>query len=477
MKITPRNLLVPTDPKLFRTTLLLAMPVIFGNLSRVAMNVVGAAMVGVLGPDALAAVGIAAVSVFTAVSFGLAVRTAVQAIAARRLGEKVLTECGNALNNGLLLGATVGILVAAIGYAITPALMEWLSDDPRVIPLAIDYAELTFLSVLPMMLSFAFQGFFNGIERTKVHLEVMATANVLNVYLNAGLIYGSDSFPAILADTPIGDLSFLSFLWAPIGFPEMGVRGAALATLIASSWMVLHYFYFCFFRLDRSRFGLSRIHLDRAMLLKLARLAAPQGVQELIVMLAFVAFFKIAAMIGTLQVAATEIAFTIMQASFMPAMGFGVACATLVGKSLGERNPDRAEASILEALRGSLIIMGGMGLLFIFFPAPIAGFFTDDPGVIALAASALTLLGIAQFADAFGMTLWFALSGAGDTRFPAMVEMAIVWGFFIPACYLTAVVMEAGILGAWISFALYIFLYAAILLWKIRRGDWKRIRV
>lgn len=194
-------------------------------------------------------------------------------------------------------------------------------------------------------------------------------------------------------------------------------------------------------------------------------------------MLVFVLFFKIVALVGTVEVAATEVVFTIMQASFLPAAGFGIACATLVGKYLGEKTPDLAEVSILESVRWSIIFMGTMGLIFLIFPHRILPFFTTDQTVIMLGSVALRILGVVQFADAVGMTLWFALSGAGNTRYPAMVEMIIAWFIFLPTCYVTAVKMNSGILGSWISFGLYITLYASAMAWKIFKGDWKTLQV
>ncbi|MCH8067778.1 MAG: hypothetical protein IID16_00690 [Candidatus Marinimicrobia bacterium] len=155
----------------------------------------------------------------------------------------------------------------------------------------------------------------------------------------------------------------------------------------------------------------------------------------------------IATMIGTREVAATEVVFTIMQASFLPAAGFGIACATLAGKFLGEKNPDQAEVSIFEAVRWSVVFMGSMGLFFLLFPTSILSFFTNDREVIRLGIFTLRILGVVQFSDAIGMTLWFALSGAGNTRYPAIAEMIIAWGFFLPACYITVVRMGVGIEG------------------------------
>ena len=110
------------------------------------------------------------------------------------------------------------------------------------------------------------------------------------------------------------------------------------------------------------------------------KLAAPQGSQEMLVILGYAMFYKILAMIGVVELAATEVVFTILHTSFMPAAGIGQACATLVGKHLGEKEPDKAETSIVESVRWSTIIMGTFGFVFIFFPHLILPIFTKRSG-------------------------------------------------------------------------------------------------
>ena len=213
------------------------------------------------------------------------------------------------------------------------------------------------------------------------------------------------------------------------------------------------------------------------MLKRQIALAVPQGSQEMIVMVGFVVFFKIVGIIGVVELAAVQIVFTILQSSFMPAIGVGQACATLVGKYMGEEKIKKAETSIVESVRWSFLIMGSVGVMFLFIPQYIIPIFTNDPRVMELGVDALRIAALVQFADAVGLTLWFALSGAGNTFFPAVVEAAIVWGFFLPASYVSGIVLGFGFMGPWIAFVVYIVLFAIIMFWKIRKGDWKKIIV
>ena len=472
-----RHFIVPLDRGIFRKVLFLALPVIVGNLSRVLMNVVDVAMVGRLGVNALAAVGLGGVLIWTIFSVGVAFRTGVQTITARRHGEKRWADCGQALNNGLIFAVVVGAVVSVIGYLAAERVIGFLIHDPAVIPLAVIYTEWSFIGAACITVGYAFQGFFNGVEQTKVHMEVTMASNLLNVYLNAGLIFGSENLASMLARTPLGDLSALALLWSPFNFPALGVEGAAIATLIASVWMIVHYAVRGAARQFRTKYRTYHGGIKRETLEKIIDIATPQGLQEVGVTIVYILFFKIIAMIGTLEVAATEVVFTIMTASFMPGIGFGVACATLVGKHLGEKDPHRAAVSMAESVRWSVIFMGGMGILFMAFPRTILPFFTNDVEVIRMGVAALRLLGVIQFFDAVGMTLWFALTGAGNTKFPAIMDLTLAWGVFLPLSYLSAVELQMGIMGPWISFGIYITLYASVIAWKVLKGDWKKIIV
>jgi len=477
MITTLRRIIFPTDPAVFRRVLTLAFPIILGNLSRVLMNVVDVAMVGRLGAKSLAAVGLGAVLIWTILSIGVAFRTGVQTVTARRYGQKRFSDCGLALNSGLALASIVGVIFAMMGYKMAGVAIRFLIDDPDVIPLAIVYTQWSFVGAACITIGYAFQGFYNGVERTRIHMEVTIVSNLLNIYLDAGLIFGNARLTEMLASSPVGDISFLSVLWSPFDFPALGVEGAAIATLCAAVWMIIHYTLRGFTQEFRTNYGTYKGGFSRETLKKEVEIAAPQGFQEVGVTIVYVLFFKIIGMIGTVEVAATEVVFTLAMASFLPAIGFGVACATLVGKALGEEDPERAAVSMLESVRWSVIFMGTMGILFLLFPRPILLIFTNDGEVIEMGLVALRILGVVQFFDAVGMTLWFALSGAGNTLFPAIIDLSLSWGIFLPGSYLLGIVFGYGLIGPWLAFAIYLFLYAICITWKILKGDWKEIEI
>ena len=464
------------DKEISKEVFNLALPVIVSNLSRVLMSMVDVAMVGRLGAEALAATGMGAMLFWGALSFVLGIRTGVQTLVSRRLGQKIDKECGTALHNGLFMATLYALPISLAGWLWAKDIIPFFIQDITATRLATDYTSIVFISLLFSAYSFVFQGFFTGVEKTKVHMNVTVTSNAINVYFNAGLIYGSDGVTQFFADT-IPSLSFLSKLWQWTTFPAMGVKGAAIATLIASTWMAVHYFSFLFSRQIKDRFSVFSLSTDRTMMMRQLKLALPQGVQETVIAVGWSVFYKIMGMIGLIELATTELLFTIMHASFMPALGVGQACATLVGKYMGEKKIHKSEASIKESIRLSVYIMGTMGMSFILIPEYYLFLFTDDPEIIRMGVFGLRMIGAVQFLDAIGFTLWFALSGAGNTLFPAVVESCLTWGVIVLGSYVFGVVLNLGFKAPWLLFPVYMGLFAGIMVWKISKGDWKEIEV
>ena len=319
----------PQDKPVSKELFTLAFPVILSNLSRVFMSVVDVAMVGRLGAAALAATGMGAMLFWGALSLVIGIRTGVQTVASRRLGQKKYNQCGTALHNGLFMATVYGFPVSIAGWWLAKDFIPFFINDIKATSLTIEYSSIIFLGLLFSAYSFVFQGFYTGVEKTKIHMRVSITSNIVNVYLNAGLIYGSEGVKLFFSEN-VPALTFLSHLWQWTTFPAMGVKGAAIATVVASLWMFVHYGLYLFSKQIKSRFAVLSLSVDGEMMNRQLRLAAPQGLQEVFIAAGWSMFYKIVGMIGLIELATTELLFTIMHASFMPALGVGQACSTLV---------------------------------------------------------------------------------------------------------------------------------------------------
>ncbi len=470
------RVLLPNDKKIFKEIIFLSYPVVLSNISRVLMSIFDVAMVGRLGSEALAATGMGGMLVWAPMSIALGIRTAVQTVSSRRLGQKKERESGIAFHNGLIMATFFSVPVTIIGWKWAEDIVPFFLSDPIAVDLAIEYTTIVFISLLFSVYSFVFVGFYTGVEKTKLHMTVTVVSNLINLYLNAALIYGSEGIGVFFKET-LPSFSFLSVLWGWTTFPAMGVKGAAIATLIASAWMVFHYFLYLFSADVKKRFKVFSFSYDRIMMQRQLILAVPMGIQECIIAFGWTCFLKVVGIIGIVELATTHIIFTIMHASFMPAMGVGMACSTLVSKYMGEKKIGKSISSIKESVRLAEYGMGTLGLTFIFFPEFYLSIFTDDKNIIEMGAWGLQIVGALQFLDAVGFVLMFALIGAGNTVFPAVVESLLVWIVVVFGTYFIGVFLGFGFSVPWMLFPVYMCLFAGAMTWKIYQGDWKKIEV
>ena len=462
------------DFPLFKEVMYLAFPVIASNISRVFMHITDTAMVGHLGKNQLVAVAMSGMLIWIAISIGIGFRIATQSIASRRLGQQKFSECGLALRNAQLLCIAFALPLSLFCFYYSNFIVSFFLNDNNVIPICVDYFSIVSFSIYFSISAFIFQGFYTGIEKTKVLMYVTILSNLLNVYLNAAFIYGYENL-YLFFDSH--NISWLSIIWSWYDFKELGVKGAAIATLLSSFIMMASYLLYLLNDEIRCRYDVFNFSIDFKMMKRQFVIGYPQALSEVALNLAFVTFYKIMGIIGTTQLAATQVVFAVAHASFLPAVGVGQACATLVGKYLGKKNVVKATQSMVEGLRGSLMIMGSMGLVFIFFPHFILPVFTSDQEVISLGVKILPWVGMIQFVDAFAITLWFALSGAGDTKFTGYLGIVASWGVFVPLSYILGIKLNLGLPGPWIAFAVFLIIEASLIIFRVLQGKWKHIEV
>jgi putative MATE family efflux protein len=181
--------------------------------------------------------------------------------------------------------------------------------------------------------------------------------------------------------------------------------------------------------------------------------------------------------LGTTVAAAQQVAQQVAFFSMMPGFGFSMAAMTLVGQSLGANNPTRASRASWFSTRSCLAWMGTMGLVFFFGGPWIMRLFTSDPEIIALGASALKVIALAQPGQAFGMVLAGSLRGAGDTRYPMITTGAAMWFVRLPVAWLFGIALGFGLPGVYLGWVVDTLVLAALNWARYRTGAWQQRRV
>jgi Na+-driven multidrug efflux pump len=217
----------------------------------------------------------------------------------------------------------------------------------------------------------------------------------------------------------------------------------------------------------------------------LARLSVPSGVATTVVMTGFILFIRIvhvfdnrvAAHGGGEPVfgAATTIIINVLSLTFFSCMAFGVSTATLVSQSLGAGDTDSAERYAWSSVKLAVMAFAILGATEIAYPEFWLRIFNDSPGVIAVGAAPMRLMGATGPFIAAAMILTQALFGAGNPRFVMIVELTLHFGVLLPVAYVCGIVLDGGLLGVWSAAAVYALVLTAIMTWKFRSGTWKSI--
>lgn len=440
------------DPRARRRTILtLALPIIGGMVSQNVLNLVDTAMVGTLGDAALAAVGLASFANFMAQAFITGLAAGVQAMAARRLGEGRLGELAVPLNGGLLVAAALAVPLSALLFVLAPSLFPYLIDDPAVVALGVPYLQARLVGMVAVGMNFAFRGYWNGVNQSKLYMRTLLVMHVSNIVFNYLLIYGK------------------------FGFPELGATGAGIGTTLAT-FIGTGTYVLLGVRMAREN-GFGRGLPDRKTTRTMLRLALPNGVQMLLFAAGFTALNWIIGQVGTRELAAANVLINLTMVALLPGIAFGLTSASLVGQALGRKDARDASRWAWDVVRVASAALAVLALPLLLVPELVLRGFIHDPQTLAVASLPLRLVGATMALDAVGVVLQHALLGAGASRQVMLVSVALQWGLFLPAAYLLGPVLGFGLLAIWIANLGYRLLQALTftLLW--RRGTWAHIEL
>lgn len=434
--------------------LYMAFPIIVGMASATVMQFVDFWMVSGISVSAAAAVGPAGILSFAVVSFLVGTLSCTNTFVSQSFARGQHPDCSRYTWQGLYI-ALFGGAAALVLWPLTPKLIALLGNEPDLQPLETVYFRVRLLSVGSMAAITALSGFFQGTRRPRLAMYAALVGNVFNVGANWVFIYGN------------------------LGFPKMGVAGAALGTVLASllqAGMML--FMFLSRRDNRDYKSRSVWRLDRVALGQLFRIGWPAGVQFILDVGCWGIFVAvILGRMGPDVLAASNIAGQMLQVSFMPTVGLSIAVTALVGQYVGRRDFATARARAHTALLLGMGYMATMGLVFLLLRSQLVLLFRTEPNIVTLGGQILILCAVFQIFDAMGIVASGALKGAGDTRFPAAVFILYGWFFFVPSAYLMTYVLGWGALGAWGGACIYIIALGMTLLWRWRSGSWEKIDV
>jgi putative MATE family efflux protein len=438
-----------TQGPIGRAILLLAVPMVLEMMMESVFAIVDVFWVAKLGASAVATVALteSIMAIVYTLAFGLAIGTT--ATVARRIGEKNPDAAARAAVQAITLGLIISITLGALGAYFSPQLLKVMGASEDVLEHGVGFARVMVGGSASVFMLFVINAVFRGAGDAAVAMRTLWIANAINIVLGPLFIFG------------IGP------------FPELGVTGAAVATTIGRSIGVLIAVSKLYKGSGHIAVHAEHLGFDVRAMGRLARMCAVGTFQILIATSAWIGLIRIIATFGSVAVAGYGIAIRIVIFALLPAFGLSNAAATMVGQSLGARQPDRAEQSVWTAAKYNLAFLGVLGIIFVGFAPWIVSLFTKDTGVAHVAVTGLRIIGSGFPLYAFGMVLTQAFNGAGDTWTPTWINFLAFWVFEIPTAYLLAEKTSLEYAGVFTAVVAAYCAMAGTSALLFKRGKWK----
>ncbi|HRU05884.1 MAG TPA: MATE family efflux transporter [Candidatus Brocadiia bacterium] len=443
----------------YRELLGIALPLVISTSTWQIQHFVDRMFLSWYSVDALAAAMPAGMLNFSVMCLFLGVAGYTSVFVAQYFGAKRHARIGPAMWQGVYVALAGGAVMAAFAPAAV-WIFDVIGHAPEVRRYEVEYFRILAMGSGPALVASAVSGLFSGLGRPWPVTWSNIVATAMNLVLDAILIFGC------------------------LGAPRMGVKGAAIATVISGAVSLLAYLPWMARPLFRRRYRVfSGWRFDRELFARLLRYGLPGGAQFFIDMASFTTFMLLVGTLGPAPLAASNIALNINGLAFMPMIGLGIAVSTLVGQYLGANREAMAERSVYSAFHLSTFYMCLAGVLFVALPGILiwpyeAG---SDPAAFAevrrLTIILLRFVAFYCLFDSLNIVFSSALRGAGDTRFVMVMLMVVAVVGLVAPSFAVLHVFHGGLAAMWSVATAYVVILGFSFLSRFRQGKWKGMRV
>jgi putative MATE family efflux protein len=439
-----------------RPMLRLALPVLAEQVLAMLVGLVDTWLTGQFFSEShLAAMNLMAYALWTLPMMFSTVGIGATAMIARFIGARDPAQANRVAGQALLIGLAFTAVATPLAYLLTPTFVQVMRLDGDAAELAIRYLRIVVPAMPAMMVEVVGVACLRGAGRMVAGLVIMGVVNAVNAVASAGLATG------------FGRLPRLGWDGLAVGTAAGYAVGALLIVLLLAASR------------GAPRWRPADMYPDLAMCRRILRIGLPGGADMLAVNLCHLWFASIINGLGDIAAAAHGVAIRIESLSYLPGGAFQVAAATLSGQFLGARDYHSATRSVKLAALFAVGLMSTAGVVLFVGADRLTGLFLNADQA-AVAAAAAPLLRIVSFSTPFLallMVMHGGLRGAGDTRFPLLINFSGLLGVRIPTAYLLTSVWQLGVQGAWYAMVIDLTFRALLSVLRFRHGGWRRIEV
>lgn len=406
-------------------------------------------MVGRISAFAVAAVGLGLQSLMFVFAVLTMLHVGTSALLSRFIGAEKIKRASIGLSTLLGFAFILSVPVMAAWYYLASNIYVWLGTAPEVVALGADYVQMLTWMMPFVFMKLVFVSALNAAGDTKTPMKVKIGSIILNVILNYLLIFGQ------------------------YGFPELGVPGAALGTVIVN---ILEFIVYAVLYLRHKTTYIPLCRYSKLLLSRALKVGIPASVERALTFGSLMLFTVIIAQYGTEALAGYQIGLRVEGLAFMPGIGFTIAAMALMGQGLGAKKPERAREDVMLVLKYTTGFMFFLSFFMIFMPEKIVWLFTDDAKTIEEASLYLRIVGFSQIPLAFNFVLSGALRGAGDSKKTLKINLTSLWVIRILPAFLLSWYFES-ILFVYLAMISDTFVKAIWLWITFDKGEWKKMKV
>lgn len=376
---------------------------------------------------------------------------AATAIIARRIGEKKPEKASESASQAILLSIIITILLSIFGFIFAKDLLIWMGSSEQAAEYGKNFTKIMIASCLSIVLLFLINGIFRGAGNAAIAMKSLWLANGINIILCPILVRG----------------------W--FFFPEMGLEGAALATAIGRSGGVVYQLYGLTKKDSLIQIKWSYFVPKSKLIINIVKIAVPAIVQYIIASCSWIILARIVAQSGG-EIASSgyQTALRLMMFFMLPAWGLSNAAATLVGQNLGNKDPEKAEKSVLMTMKFNIIYMLIVSVIFYGLSNYLVSIFTTEEHIKIVAKEGMYILATGFLLYGIGMVMMNAFNGAGDTMTPTIINFVGFWLFQIPLAYMLTYHFNLKEEGVFIAIPVSETFIAILAFILFKRGKWKQ---
>jgi putative MATE family efflux protein len=429
----------------------LAVPTVATNVFQTLYQLIDTFWVGRLGAEAVAAVSLSFPVLFFLTSAGGGMAIAGAVLVAQTFGAGNQEAVDHSAGQTLVVVGVVSAALSLAGFLTAGPVIALFGPEPGVSQMAVDYLKISFAGLVAVFIYFVFQALLRGVGDVKTPMIVVASTVVLNFFLDPILILGLGPFP------------------------EMGVVGAAWATIVAQGLAGAAGIAILFSGRYGVHLRLRHLIPDGGVVRTILRLGIPSSVEQSTRALGIAVMMLLVASFGTIAIASYGIGSRILSFMIIPAMGLSMATSTVVGQNVGAKQNDRAESAARSGMLAGFLGLSAAGLLLFIFADPVVrAFVPGEPEVIAVGERFMHIMALSFGFFGVQMVMSGALAGAGNTMAAMALSLISFWILRFPVAWVLSIPAGLGPEGVFWSFPISNVIAAFIAVGWFLRGTWIR---